>query len=219
MKKELLAATALTASAVALAPGVASAQSMPFDWTGVYLGLGAGLAETSDRVSTSSHGGATLSSQWPVGSVAVGINRDVGNAVYGLELDVNFLGARHSGETSGDAEVRTSLEHLLTLRAKLGLKADQATFFATGGLAAGNASLSTSYGDLVKGSGSRSSILLGWTGGVGVELPATPTVTFNLVALYYALSPLTVNATGIEPYTATSTPEGWILRAGVNFRR
>jgi opacity protein-like surface antigen len=204
-----------------LGPGVALAQPMPFDWTGLYFGLGAGLAETSDRVATSSHGGATLSSQWPVGSVAVGINRDVGNAVYGLELDVNFLGARSSGETSDidSVEVRTSLDHLLTLRAKLGLKADQAMFFATGGLAAGNASLSTSFDDPAKGSGSRSSILLGWSGGVGVELAATQTVTVNLMALYYALSPLTVNATGSSPYTATSTPEGWILRAAVNFRR
>jgi opacity protein-like surface antigen len=221
MKKELLAATALTASAVSLGPGVAWAQAMPFDWTGTYLGIGAGLAETSDRVGTSSHGGVAFSGHWPVGSVAAGINRDVGNAVYGLEVDFNFLGARNSGETSDSdsAEVQTSLDHLLTLRGRLGMKADRTIYFATGGLAAGNASLSTSFGDPVKGSGSRSSILLGWSGGVGAEFAATETMTVSVMALYYALSPLTVSATGSQPYTATYTPDGWILRAGVNFRR
>jgi outer membrane immunogenic protein len=216
MKKELLAATALTASTVGLG-GEGAAAPLPLNWSGYYLGVGAGLAEVSDRVSTSTHGGAAFGSEWIIGSFVAGINRDVGNMVYGLEIDANFLGARQKGQTSGGADVDTTLDNLLTARARMGVKDGQALIFATGGLAAGNASLRTSYADCCKGaSGSGSSLLLGWAAGGGVEYAATPTMSLNVTALYYALSSLSVNATGTMPYTATYTPEGWILRVGLN---
>jgi outer membrane immunogenic protein len=229
MKKELMAATALTATAAAaLVPGAALAQTVvPYNWTGIYLGLGAGLAQSNDVVATDIYGSARFARQWTVGTIAAGINWDAGNILLGFEGDVNFLGTRNEGSTDGDApgdntSVETDLDRLLTLRARLGVKANRAMFFATGGLAVANASLDTSHFDIGKtddasGSGSRS--LFGWTVGGGTEIAATNNLAINFTALYYRLQPLSVTATGGGvPYTATYTPQGWLFRAGLSVK-
>jgi len=220
MNKELLAATALTASAAVLVPGAAQTQPMLVDWSGIYVSLGVGHGNPRDRVATDNHGGVALGRPWAVGTVGGGINWDTGAYLYGLEVDLNWLGSHSRGQTSGGADVETTLDHLLTARARLGVKANQAMLFATGGLAAANATLSTAYSDFGKSfaSGAGSDTLLGWTAGVGAEVPATDRLFLNLTVLYYALQPLTVNATGVSPYTATYTPEGFLIRAALNLK-
>jgi outer membrane immunogenic protein len=223
MKNELMAATALTASAFAVSSvGIAHAQSAPFNWSGIYLAVGGGAATPSDTVTTDLYGNARFKTPLTIGVIGAGVNFDLGGALlFGFEADVNFIDSHNEGFTDGlpsGASVETSLDRLLTLRGRLGVKANRAMFFATGGLAAANASLSTSHSDLGKtsASGQGSRTLVGWSAGGGVEIAATRSLAISLSALYYKLEPLTVNATGSgTPYTAIYTPQGWLLKAGV----
>src|SRR5262249_54062318 len=149
----------------------------PIDWTGIYVSLAVGSGQFQDRVTTDgpgAPGSVTFGGSPNVGTMGVGMNWAAGRALLGLEVDVNFLSSDHAGYTSGGPYVETELDRLLTARAKIGVLHDKALFYATGGLAAGNASLSTSY-DCGKGcyaSGEGQKRLYGWTAGGGVEVKA-----------------------------------------------
>jgi outer membrane immunogenic protein len=212
MKKELMAATAMSARAAAafvFVPGAALAQTVPINWTGIYIGLAAGGGKTDDRVSIDSGGffsnpSFLFHNTLTNATMIAGINWDAGAFVFGFEGDANFIRSHNEGSASdGDGgffDVETDLDHLMTLRARLGVKVNRAMLFGTGGLAVANASLSTSHTESGKtgfASGEKSQTLWGWSAGGGVEIAASDRVFINLTGLYYRLSPLTVNAAGL----------------------
>jgi outer membrane immunogenic protein len=219
MNKKLLAFTALSSTSFLFVPGAANAQMAA--WNGAYVGFGTGGAFVGDAVTTDIHGDATLNQRGTVFSVITGFNWGTPAGFFGVEADVNFLGAPNAlGTTTGGAEVTTNLDQLMTVRARAGFAIGPRTMlFATGGLAVGNAGLSTSYTDMGKtSSGTGRSYLPGFAAGGGIEFAIAESVRLRSEALYYRLAPLTVNASGLPPavpYTATSRPSGFIVRVGI----
>jgi outer membrane immunogenic protein len=220
MNRRLLAATALTSTAFLLGPGAAWAQ-----WNGPYLGFAFGGAFIGGSVTTDIHGDAAPRAQSPVGAILLGQNWGGPAGFFGFEGDFNFITNSTAMATTlppggpPGAGVETTLEHLLTIRARAGFAAGPRTMlFATGGLAVGNATLDTWYpdGGKTSASGFGQAILPGGVLGGGFEI-AAGNLKFRSEVLYYLLAPLTVAATG-DPafdYTAVSNPRGFIVRLGL----
>jgi len=201
----------------------------------------------------------TVSGQWPAfpssmdafggGPAAyVGANWQAGNNVYGWEGDLSFLGTgltqNVGGYTGTDFRSGTfttsgGLNALFTFRPRLGIAVDKLLLYGTGGLAVGQASLTTSAGigqsgDAGKGSadwsGSTTAWKTGYVLGGGGEYALNKRMSVRFEALYYNLGSISTTAagsgsTGISPetpatatsYTATMPLAGTIARVGLTF--
>lgn len=163
----LLAGVSSTAALAADLPSRHKAAPAPvvvapiFTWTGVYAGLQAGYAW--DKVSLDNAFGVTLnnvSRKGFVGGAHIGYLYQTGPAVFGVEADVEGTTIKSSG-------LRASL------RGRLGLAADRALFYVTGGAALANQNY-TVWSPLFPISTSYSSTKIGWTLGGGVEYAIAP---------------------------------------------
>lgn len=173
-----------------------------------------------------------LSGRGSVVGIDAGYNKQMGQFVFGLEGDLSKFadGAAASASgtsTSGNTVVRVdgSVSSLLSARARAGVSIDRLMLFATAGFAAGQASVGTdlTYQDNAKGTGSTNGIVIGAIGGVGAEYALTDKISIKAEGLYYRLGSLTATATGdgtsdtiSQPYTATYSPSGYIVRGGLN---
>ena len=184
--------------------------------------------------------------------VHAGYNRQVGNIVFGFEADASILGGHSqsfhadesffggptSGSRTSDLMVFGGVETLLTLRPRVGFTTGRSLFYATGGLALGRASLSTSatlsetYSDVGKSTsattdweGSASDWRTGFTIGGGAEFAASERLTLRAEALYYDLGTFAVTATGtnsmafdVQSYRVEMDMSGVVARVGFSYR-
>jgi len=177
--------------------------------------------------------------------------------VAGVEADIQGLSGKFTSNVASNtgvvgwpntlnqaASVSTAVNYLGTLRARLGMLVGflgtTVLYYATGGLAYGGVSASTTVtqtlgglSDLAPptwaGSGSFSGTRIGWAAGLGAEWMFFPNWSTSLEYLHYDLgsatygvSPLVSNTAVIKPYTVNtlqSNPpfNGEIVRAGVNY--
>jgi outer membrane immunogenic protein len=183
--------------------------------------------------------------------VEAGFNFQKGRVVFGLEADYTWLGnpptTRYSltegPAPDGDPLSRTTdisvsggVDHLFTFRPRVGVAAtDRLLLFATGGLAIGDAHISSSadiaelYTDQAKSaeySGSRSEIMSGFAVGGGAQYALTDNISLKLDGLYYDLGELSTTIEGagsdtddgdftVQPYRAKMQMDGEIIRLGV----
>ena len=192
MQRNLLASTALTASA-AFVSSVAIAADLPlkappavaaFSWSGCYAGLNAGGASTKIDQDVTVPGFATFGSDGRdtgfIGGGQVGCNWQYApNWVFGVEGDINYVHAKRSGifafdfsseDTVGGSQ-STSLRWLSTVRGRMGYSWDRSFLYATGGLAIGGVKSSVAATVTTPGTyaGSYSDTHLGWVVGGGIE--------------------------------------------------
>jgi outer membrane immunogenic protein len=178
--------------------------------------------------------------------------------VAGIEADIQGMSAKASSSVASNtvptvglpntlnqtASVSTGVDYLGTLRGRLGMLVGflgtTVLYYATGGLAYGGVSASTTVtqtlggtSDLAPptwaGSGSFSGTRIGWAAGLGAEWMFFPNWSTSLEYLHYDLgsatygvSPLVSNTAAAKPYTVNtlqSNPpfNGEIIRAGVNY--
>ncbi len=225
MRAHLLAATALSTTVGFLVPGIALAQSV-HDWSGFYVGLGAGAVNSQASIDFTGLSSPIVPStvQLPTlgadGSIKFGYNWQSGQFVYGLENDLSVvtLQGTHSGP---NYTVTDSLNTLLSMRARFGVSFDRMMVFATTGVAAGGASFDSNVTDFGKGTPAqaRGTVIGGVIGG-GIEMAVNDNVSISATGTYYGLSPLhAVGDVGKGPpddYTATYSPHGTVFEAGVN---
>lgn len=199
---------------------------------------------------------------WPTGfdsspalgfGAHAGYNHQVGSIVFGIEADASMLGGSSSsfhaedsffidpdnnGSRISDLSVSGGVETLLTLRPRVGFTTGRSLFYATGGLAFGKASLSTTaslseaYVDAGKSTsattsweGSASDWRSGFTIGAGAEIKTTDRLTLRAEALYYDLGSLGVTALGtnsnsldVQSYRAEMDMSGVVARIGFSYR-
>ena len=144
------------------APAPVVMQAPIFTWTGAYIGLQAGYAW--DRVSVSNAFAGVpvnLSRNGFVGGGHIGYLYQAGPAVFGVEGDVEGATIKNSG-------LRASL------RGRLGLAADRALFYVTGGGALANQNYALWSPLAPAFTNSASATKLGWTLGAGVEYAFAP---------------------------------------------
>jgi outer membrane immunogenic protein len=255
------AATAIPALAADLpAPAplykAASVAAPSYSWTGFYLGLNAGYG-WGDRNFQLFNGDpafyapalaagpipATLAPnpQGFIGGGQAGYNIQSGLVVYGIEADIQYSNVKGTAATATSiipfpnilTTAQQKLDWLGTLRGRLGVSNSDFLLYATGGLAYGHASASSSTlvtgppgnscaNNLYCSVGAVSTTKAGWTAGMGAEYAFAQPWTVKLEYLYYSLGSATYNepsssvpTTGMQ---ATAHFSGNLIRAGVNYK-
>jgi outer membrane immunogenic protein len=161
-----LVAPASAADAPVKSP-VYKATPAAFDWSGVYVGATVGYGWSSSAHEDVGAFSASFDMDGVVGGVTLGVNRQVGRIVYGLEADFSASGIKGNAPVAAfcGGNCVTELEWFGTLRGRVGVTMSPTLLYITGGLAYGR--LSASIGNPVLSSGS--STEFGWTVGAGVE--------------------------------------------------
>jgi len=229
MKRHLL----VTVSTLAMA-GAASAADLPrafptkapppiaaWSWTGAYIGLNGGAAwlgstfDVHDAIFNRSTGSMTQAGGTIGGQL--GYNWQVQNYVFGVEGDLNWVGAQGTMGTPNfvSSTFTSKLTWLSTIRGRAGiLIAPPTLLYATGGLAMGGVENDTN----VFGGYSDHSTRTGWTAGGGVEYMFDPHWTAKAEALYVDLGKKTVQGFFGAGYSGQFTNTAIVSRLGVNYK-
>ena len=192
--------------AAATAAGTAAAADLPrnlapyyypppaiYNWTGFYAGLNLGYQWGA--VSNFSGNPSGIA-----GGGQIGYNWQVGQFVFGAETDIQASAADDTF-----APWKFSNPWFGTLRGRAGYAMNNILLYATAGLAYGN--LTANLAGL-----GESKTLVGWTGGLGMEVDFTPNWTAKVEYLYMDLGSRSFSVTGTDNGLQSS-----YLRFGVNY--
>jgi outer membrane immunogenic protein len=152
-------------------------------WTGFYLGLDGGVArhdaDFSDLGRFFSGGTDRASKTGGVFGGYAGYNWQDRSFVYGLEADINWVGAKATATWGAQCSGCNSFPQsqdvpwVATFRGRMGIDYESTLFYFTGGLAVGQ--VKNSFNAFASPSGalfasfSDDTTRLGWTAGAGVE--------------------------------------------------
>lgn len=142
-----------------------------YDWTGLYIGVNAGVGVSQVRADNTDDGDLDIAGAGFSGGLQVGYNWQLGpNWVGGVEADIGWLGINRNEDNWNDAirfGVRTGWYG--TARARLGRSAGPALLYVTGGAAF--VSVENNFDDFFAPSSdaSKSKIASGWVVGSGIE--------------------------------------------------
>jgi outer membrane immunogenic protein len=205
----LLGAVGSATAADLRRPAPAPAYVAPplYNWTGFYLGINGGGGWGNTDLGFG-FGGANMSGGL-IGGTA-GYNWQNGQAVFGLETDLDWSGIKSSTGCAFGCSVENT--YLGTVRGRLGYAGwDRFLPYVTGGLAYGNVQLNTG----AFGSFSESNV--GWTVGAGIEAALVGNLTGKIEYLYVDLGNVGCqNCGGVFAANGNFTTN--VVRAGVNWR-
>ena len=148
MKKIALAVSVLAASAAGASAADLPLKAKPIvaaglDWSGVYIGAHAGYG--GGMKDWESNGPADFVARGPLVGGQVGINKQLGSFVFGLELDGSWADIKGTGVSTlggaaagGTLETRATskIDSLATFAGRAGIAADRWFVFAKGGITA-----------------------------------------------------------------------------------
>lgn len=226
-----LATSALSADLPYRQPPIAYAPV--FTWSGLYVGLNAGMGwanagnitVTGPTAGSSAILGGNAGDGAFVGGGQAGFNWQSGALVYGLEADIQYVGSNRNASwgqytwwanrDGGDGG------YFGTVRARMGYAIDRTLIYLTGGLAYGGLNSNPLTGNTTSNAG--------WTLGGGFEYAFTNNWTAKLEGLYVDTGEgrqtrgFNNTAGGVLPagnYTATTSGGGGggVLRVGVNYK-
>ncbi len=181
----------------------------PYSWTGFYVGINGGGGFGS---STWDSTGSRNISGGLVGGT-VGYNYQFGQAVIGVEGDMNWADINGSTTNACPAGCKTSDSWLATVRGRLGYAADRFMPYVTGGAAFGDIRAST------PGFPTASATNTGWTIGGGLEAALVGNWTAKVEYLYVDLGKFNCGLSCGAGLTADNVSfHTNLLRAGVNYR-
>jgi len=221
--------------------GAASTAQAQTNWSGFYTGIGIGLGQlnsTTDIRDLCTYDGydcpkEDMNAHGAAVSLYTGFMAPVvgSNFVWGVEGDLNWLGARDENSTtyvdSGyDAVTTNKLDFLGTLRLRAGIARDNTLLYLTGGLAVGTVQNKWSYVNY-DSQFKRSITRFGWVVGTGVEHYMTDNVAVRLEGFYgdlgknsateTNLSGATYNYYPIDTHVRTHNVFG-LVRAGISIK-
>ena len=210
-----LAALTGTAAAADLPPRMAPAPyykapvAVPvYNWTGFYIGIngggGFGHSQWDSTGSFNTSGGL-------VGGT-VGYNYQFGQAVVGLEGDIDWADINGTTNAACPLGCKTSDHWLSTVRGRLGYAADRFMPFVTGGAAFGDIRAST------PGFAGANNTNAGWTVGAGLEFAIAGNWTAKAEYLYVDLGKFNCGISCGALVTDNVSFTTNIVRAGVNYR-
>lgn len=149
MKKLAVAVSVLAASAAAASAADTPVKARPviaagLDWSGVYIGAHAGYGGGMNDW-TSIQPAVDFVARGALVGGQVGINKQLGSFVFGLELDGSWADIKGTGATvfggpalGGSVETRaaSTIDGLVTFAGRAGIAADRWFVFAKGGITA-----------------------------------------------------------------------------------
>jgi outer membrane immunogenic protein len=225
-----------------------------YSWTGCHIGANAGgawqrrdnsLSVVNDPVNgffnplaipgVAATGSGSLNSNGFTGGAQVGCDYQSANVVWGVETDFNSLrqgaafGGRFLYTTSGTPyflNVSEDKRWLYTLRGRVGIAADRALFYVTGGLAVTKYEFTQSFADFNTELASVSKTKAGWTVGAGVEAAVLDNWTVKAEYLFARFGGETAvgvvgtgAGTGFATFTnSLSNVDLHVVRVGINYR-
>jgi outer membrane immunogenic protein len=225
------APTASRAADIAMAPPLA----VPvWTWTGFYVGLHAGYGYgQTDHTDNYNGGRFNYKATGFMGGAQLGYNVQAGMSVYGVELDVGYLGIRGSRQHPPFVGVRLPVDSLASTRAdfyavlaaRAGLLFGPNTLiYAKAGIAAVNVRQSFIDDDplgttLVAGT-SRTQFRFGPAVGGGIEYAFAPNWTVKAEYLYIHIGNTRLNMTsaGGGAFVADQHTDAHTVKVGVNYR-
>jgi outer membrane immunogenic protein len=178
-----------------------------FNWTGFYIGINGGGAwgrSTWDSADTFSVSGGL------VGGTA-GYNWQIGQAVLGVEGDVDWTNINGTTTTLCAQGCKTSNSWLSTVRGRVGYAFDRFLPYLTGGVAIGDIKAS------VPGLAGASATNAGWTVGGGVEFAFAQNWSVKGEYLYADLGSFNCGVSCGVSSTDNVSLRTSIFRAGVNY--
>ena len=180
-----------------------------YNWSGFYLGAnGGGGWGTSGWDSA---GSFNLSGA--VAGGTAGANWQIGQAVLGLEGDVDWSNLKGSTTAAGcPSGCSTGNDWLATVRGRAGYAFDRFMPYVTGGLAVGDIKAST------PGFAGASQTNAGWTAGGGLEFALTSNWTAKAEYLHVDLGNLNCGFNCGTVANNNVSLKSDIVRGGVNFR-
>jgi outer membrane immunogenic protein len=227
-------------AAVALATaGLSQAADVPlspgYGWSGLYYGVNAGYdyntLTVTDRDYFDGLGDNSTRSNGGMLGGQVGYNWQQRALVYGVEADLDGLtnsktdnnDTRNEEGSQAYAQIVSKLEALGSVRGRIGIAADPAWLYLTGGIAV--AHVNDAYNDIVDSEywPSKGGVRFGFIGGVGVEWHASSRQTWKVEGLMYNLAENTSSETleygeGSYTYRQSFSNSGFMMRVGLNFR-
>jgi outer membrane immunogenic protein len=188
-----------------------AAYSVPYSWSGVYVGLNAGgvFGRFSDDF------GDSVSASGLLGGAQFGAQMQMGQIVLGAEADFQGTTQNH-GNTFPILGVPVTISEKMpwfgTLRGRFGYAFDRVLVFGTGGVAWVDGKVEASGGGLTLSTEANS---IGWTAGGGMEWAFADRWSTKIEYLY-------LTSTDIKFNTAVGSFNGNIrnnvVRAGLNYR-
>jgi outer membrane immunogenic protein len=185
-------------------PAKAPIYAAPYNWTGFYVGINGGYGWGKSDISAPISSASYNTSGGLVGGT-LGYNWQMGQAVFGLEGDIDWTNLRGSGPCAGTT-CETRNDWLSTARGRVGYAFDRFLPFVSGGAA---------FGDIktnVVGVGSASETKAGWTLGGGLEAAIAGPWTAKVEYLYADLG----HGTSVLGSNASFKTN--IVRGGINYR-
>jgi outer membrane immunogenic protein len=187
----------------------AAAYVPPYSWTGFYVGINGGGAFGSS--SWDSTGSRNVSGGLIGGTV--GYNYQFGQAVAGIEGDMNWADINGSTTNACPAGCKTSDTWLATLRGRLGYAAGRFMPYVTAGAAFGDIRAAT------PGFAQATATNTGWTAGGGLEAALVGNWTAKVEYLYVDLGKFNCGLNcGAGLTTDNVSFHTNLLRAGVNYK-
>ena len=185
-------------------PAKAPAYTAPYNWTGVYLGINGGGGWGRSNFSAPLATGNFNTSGGQIGGTA-GYNYQVGQAVFGLEGDLDWSNINGSG-TCGTLTCETKNTWLGTARGRIGYAFDRFMPYVTGGLAYGGVKNSAT------GLGDSTTSKAGYALGGGLEAAVSGPWTAKIEYLYADLGRTSA------PTGSDASFKANLVRAGLNYR-
>ncbi len=219
MKRVLFALVGLTALTGAAAaadlprPAAAPYYKAPvvapaYNWTGFYIGINGGGG--FGRSTWDTTGGFNTSGGLVGGTV--GYNWQAGQAVFGLEGDIDWADINGTTNSACPLGCKTSDNWLSTVRGRLGYAADRFMPFITGGAAFGDIKATT------PGFVGADNDKAGWTLGAGLEFALAQNWTAKAEYLYVDLGKFNCGLSCSAFTTDNVSFKTNLIRAGVNYR-
>jgi outer membrane immunogenic protein len=178
-----------------------------FSWTGFYLGLNGGGgwgSSTWDRTGSFDLSGGLI------GGTA-GFNWQTGQAVLGIEGDVDWSGVTGTTATGCPIGCTTRNDWLGTVRGRAGYAFDRFLPYLAGGLAVGDIRAST------PGFAGASQTNLGWTVGAGMEVAIVGNWTAKAEYLHVDLGSFNCGLSCGPAITDNVSLREEVVRGGVNY--
>jgi outer membrane immunogenic protein len=221
-----ISSTALAADLPSRTAPVTPVYAPVFTWTGLYIGLNAGVGwadNTNVFISDTRLGSTSLSVGSDAGFVGggqIGYNFQTGAFVFGVEADIQYADLSSKANWSGYSYTFNGggSQYFGTVRARAGYAFDRVLVYVTGGLA---------YGGLNDNWWGGDNSNTGWTIGGGVEYAFTNNWTAKIEGLYVNLdngshTETVAYTSGGVPAVATvssgSSQGGGVVRVGVNYK-
>jgi len=240
----LLAAPSAFAADLPVKAPVMYQESQKLPWAGLYIGVNAGYAWSSDPGTGCSFTGTSpctttafpgVNTSGAEYGIQAGYNWQVAKWVFGFETDINKLGVRGNAQfagidpSKGPDQLSSRYDWLGTARGRVGVTEGNALFYATGGLAYGRVGHQYNY-DINNINGfnqifATSNNAVGWTAGGGVEYMLGRNWSVKAEYLYVHLAATGLNLSGLRfnGGTAANTVLNFnndlnIVRLGANYR-